>query len=204
MSKLANKPKQKIPLDNGSWLEVWPAWLTESERLMNKFAPKKRRYDNSVVHDWYGLSFSSSSVYKKPQPKDWPASLDSIKNKLEKLYPTKFNSCQLNYYYKDEDHMGWHTDYMQNLPMAETIANLSIGDTRTMVFRKKPSESYDELDKDYWRAPKASEGEVSVELGDGTLVVMCGKTQENWVHAVLPKRNGGERLSLVFRQYQVS
>ncbi|MCD6437348.1 MAG: alpha-ketoglutarate-dependent dioxygenase AlkB [Halomonas sp.] len=80
--------------------------------------------------------------------------------------------------------MSWHSDAEKDLVENGVIGALSLGGERRFSFKhKKTGES------------------LSLNLEHGSLLVMKGATQQNWLHS-LPKtkKDCGPRVSLTFRQ----
>lgn len=112
------------------------------------------------------------------------AVLDAIRNSVEQLTGTTYNSCVLNRYEDGSQGMGWHSD-----PEAQgehsVIASLSLGGVRKFAFKHTVS------------------GERrSIFLHHGQLIVMRGATQRHWLHAVMRTALPvGPRISLTFRKF---
>ncbi len=96
-----------------------------------------------------------------------------------------FNGVLLNRYRTGKDSVSWHSDDESEFGHNPVIASASFGATRSFQFRHR----------------KNKELRTSIELTHGSLLVMRGGTQENWVHQV-PKtaRSVEERLNLTFRR----
>ena len=111
--------------------------------------------------------------------------LQSIKNKIEKVSGSKFNSVLLNYYRDGKDSMGWHSDDEPELGKNPVIASLSFGQKRVFHLRHR-------FDKEI---PK-----VKLNLDHGSLLIMAGETQHFWQHQI-PKtaRKIEGRINLTFR-----
>lgn len=80
--------------------------------------------------------------------------------------------------------MSWHSDAEKDLIANGAIAALSLGGERKFSFKhKKTGKS------------------VSLNLEHGSLLIMKGTTQQNWLHS-LPKtkKDREPRVSLTFRQ----
>jgi alkylated DNA repair dioxygenase AlkB len=134
---------------------------------------------------WYGdpgkiYSYSGLTM----QPRAWTPTLLKIKQRIETVSPVTFNSALLNLYRDQQDSMGWHRDNEKELGMNPVIGSVSFGATRTFQFRHY-------TDKTLKR---------SLELTHGSFLLMHGKTQHNWEHA-LPKRSTakGMRVNITFR-----
>jgi alkylated DNA repair dioxygenase AlkB len=136
-----------------------------------------------------GCSYRYSGLLERPHAFTPP--LEDLRQLLEAHLGVRFNSLLLNRYRDGRDRMGWHADDERELVADHPIASLSLGASRTLRFRPRPSRE----------EPSAASGPLSVELGDGDLLVMAAPTQRRWQHA-LPPRLGvrEERLNLTFRR----
>jgi alkylated DNA repair dioxygenase AlkB len=114
----------------------------------------------------------------------WSQETLELKNKLKKEFNYQFNTCLLNLYRDGEDYMSWHQDNEPELGEDPIIASLSLGQERDFLFRDK----------------KNNENKFKVTLASGSLLLMLGKCQSEFQHA-LPKRKKqmGERINLTFR-----
>ena len=73
----------------------------------------------------------------------------------------------LNLYHNGNEGMGWHSDDEKSLGKNNTIASLSVGVERKFLFRHKRTKQT-----------------VSLVLEHGSLLVMKGSTQSNWLHSL--------------------
>jgi alkylated DNA repair dioxygenase AlkB len=79
--------------------------------------------------------------------------------------------------------MAWHSDSEKDLKKNGAICSLSLGAERKFSFKHK-----------------ASKQTVSVLLEKGSLLVMKGTTQTNWLHRLPPtKKVKTPRINLTFR-----
>ena len=79
--------------------------------------------------------------------------------------------------------MAWHSDGEKDLKKNGTIASLSFGEERKFSFKHKETKIKKEL-----------------ILENGSLLLMKGKTQSNWLHRLPPsKRIINPRINLTFR-----
>jgi alkylated DNA repair dioxygenase AlkB len=134
---------------------------------------------------WYGDSnfeYSYSKIARKALP--WTEDLVKLKRIAEQKTGDRFNSCLLNLYHNGTEGMSWHSDNETTLEMRHAIASFSFGAERAFSFKHR-------------RTGKI----VSIVLEDGSLLVMKGKTQENWLHS-LPKSRAitRHRINLTFRK----
>jgi alkylated DNA repair dioxygenase AlkB len=133
---------------------------------------------------WYGDSeylYTYSSTTKRALA--WTKELSELRQIVEEYAGTKFNSCLLNLYHNGNEGMGWHSDDEEALGKNNTIASLSFGAERKFSFKHKQTKQT-----------------VSVVLEHGSLLIMKGATQSNWLHS-LPKSEKimQPRINLTFR-----
>lgn len=135
---------------------------------------------------WYGdpgKSYTYSGTVMFPLP--WTNLLLSLKRELEEFVETRFNSVLLNLYRDNNDSMGFHSDNEPSLGKEPAIASLSYGSTRTLIFKHKKDDNI---------APKL------INLTDGSLLLMKGKTQHFWKHGINREvKKIGPRINLTFR-----
>ena len=158
------------------------AWRQEPIKLFGKEVMQPR------LTAWHGdptARYSYSGLALDPQP--WTPALQQLRQQVQAVTHTHFNSVLLNLYRTGQDSMGWHADDEPALGPAPVIASVSLGATRR--FRLRPRNPAQLL-----HAP------VSVDLPSGSLLLMGGTTQQHWLHAV-PKtaRPTAPRLNLTFR-----
>ena len=95
----------------------------------------------------------------------------------------EFNSCLLNLYHSGEEGMSWHSDAEAELGKDPAIASLSLGATRKFMLKHKTSRE-----------------KISLELESGSLLLMQGETQKNWLHSLPKTKKVKEpRINLTFR-----
>ncbi|GAA0414837.1 alpha-ketoglutarate-dependent dioxygenase AlkB [Cocleimonas flava] len=134
---------------------------------------------------WYGdnpYSYTYSNTTK--QAHVWTAELLQLKQIVEKHSNAVFNSCLLNLYHTGAEGLSWHSDNEKELGKNSVIASLSLGAKRKFSFKHKQSRET-----------------VSLELEEGSLLLMKGETQQHWLHS-LPKTTKVHepRINLTFRQ----
>lgn len=155
-------------------------WREEKIRLWGK------EYLQPRLTAWYGdagSDYSYSGVTLAPFA--WTATLQRIREDIESACGHRFNSVLLNLYRNESDSVGWHSDAEAELGDNPVIASLSLGDTRIFKMRHKTRKDLKP---------------VSLELSDGSLLLMAGTTQKCWQHAVSKERMPrGMRINLTFR-----
>ena len=133
---------------------------------------------------WYGdqpFEYTYSKVTKTALP--WTNALVNLKAMVEAKTNEHFNSCLLNLYHNGNEGMAWHSDDEKDLKTNGAIGSLSFGAQRKFSFKHKQDKQ-----------------KVSVALEPGSLLVMKGTTQSNWLHRLPPtKLVQKPRINLTFR-----
>lgn len=153
-------------------------WKNDEAIIYGKHIITKRKVA------WYGdreFSYTYSNTTKLALP--WTNELMALKQLAEKISGDTFNSCLLNLYHNGEEGMAWHSDDEKSLRLNTSIASLSFGAERKFSLKHK-----------------VSKDTVTQVLENGSLLVMKGTTQTNWLHS-LPKTKkvNGPRVNLTFR-----
>ncbi|KAK1310383.1 hypothetical protein QJS10_CPA08g01783 [Acorus calamus] len=133
---------------------------------------------------------------------DFPPLKAILEEVHEALPGSSFNSLLLNRYKCGSDCVGWHADDEKLYGPTPEIASVSFGCEREFLLRKKPSKTSQEK-----ASSSTSKGlktkrpnQHQFMLKHGSLLVMRGYTQRDWVHSV-PKRAKAKavRINLTFR-----
>jgi alkylated DNA repair dioxygenase AlkB len=153
-------------------------WKNDEANILDKHIITKRKVA------WYGnsdYSYAYSNTTK--QALAWTRELSVLKRLVEEITGESFNSCLLNLYHNGNEGLGWHSDDEKSIGKYTPIASLSFGAERKFSFKHKQTKQT-----------------VSLVLGHGSLLVMKGATQTNWLHS-LPKSNRitQARINLTFR-----
>ena len=120
---------------------------------------------------------------KKLNRQSWTKDLTMIRKKIYEEFKIDFNSVLVNYYRDGKDSMGWHSDDEKELGLNPTIASISFGSERDLVFKNKISKET-----------------LSIPQTHGCLILIDGKTQKNWQHSIKKTRKViGPRINLTFR-----
>jgi len=153
-------------------------WRSDEAVIYGKKITTKRKVA------WYGdqpFSYTYSNTTKFALP--WTAELLTLKALIEQKTSATFNSCLLNLYHSGAEGMAWHSDAEKDLKKNGEIASLSLGAERKFAFKHKRT------------------GEkVALNLAHGSLLIMAGATQDNWLHRLPPtKKVFQPRVNLTFR-----
>lgn len=114
----------------------------------------------------------------------WTPELLEIKAKVENDTNCSFNACLLNLYHNGSEGMSWHSDNEKELGDNPAIASISFGAPRKFAFKHKLSKE-----------------RYSLILEGGSLLLMKGEMQDNWLHSI-PKTTKivSPRVNLTFRK----
>jgi len=153
-------------------------WRNDEAVIFGKHIIAKRKVA------WYGDSdylYTYSNTTK--QALTWTKELSDLKQRVEEVTGTKFNSCLLNLYHNGDEGIAWHSDDEKPLGENSIIASLSFGAERKFSFKHKHTKQT-----------------ISVVLEHGSLLIMKDATQTNWLHS-LPKSKKitRPRINLTFR-----
>ena len=153
-------------------------WKNDEVVIFGKHIITKRKVA------WYGndnYSYTYSNITRQARP--WTNVLLELKKMTEDITCSSFNSCLLNLYHNGEEGMAWHSDDEKMLSKNAAIASFSFGAERKFAFKHKKTGQT-----------------ISLQLEHGSLLLMKGTTQTNWLHS-LPKskRIKEPRINLTFR-----
>ena len=153
-------------------------WKNDEAIIFGKRIVTKRRVA------WYGsqeFEYTYSKITKKANL--WTTELLLLKKLIEKKTGETFNSCLLNLYHSGEEGMAWHSDDEKDLKKNGAIASVSFGAERKFAFKHKQTKET-----------------IALNLAHGSLLIMKGATQTNWLHRLPPTKKVDEaRINLTFR-----
>lgn len=153
-------------------------WRNDEAIIFSKKIITKRKVA------WYGekpFEYTYSNTTKHALP--WTKELLALKTVVEKETGETFNSCLLNLYHNGAEGMAWHSDGERDLKQNGAIGSLTFGAERKFAFKHKQTNE-----------------KVALILEHGSLLVMKGTTQRNWLHRLPPtKLITKPRVNLTFR-----
>ncbi|XOL42162.1 hypothetical protein KCTC32420_02552 [Aequorivita nionensis] len=153
-------------------------WKNDEAIIFGKRIVTKRKVA------WYGnqeFEYTYSKITKKAHL--WTPELLLLKKLIEKKTGETFNSCLLNLYHSGEEGMAWHSDGEKDLKKNGAIASVSFGAERKFAFKHKQTKET-----------------IALNLEHGSLLIMKGATQTNWLHRLPPTKKVDEaRINLTFR-----
>jgi alkylated DNA repair dioxygenase AlkB len=174
---------KRIPLDERSWVEVVPGWMSGSRILFSglESAVPWRQHDRDLFDQTFQeprLTAEFRNLSAVPEK----AVLDAARA-LSKRYGVVYDSLWLNLYRDGQDSTGWHRDRFSCRRPECIVPVLTLGATRRFLLK-----------------PRAGGTSTAFKPRSGDLVVMGGRAQQDWVHSV-PKEPGiaEPRISLNFQ-----
>lgn len=151
-------------------------WTQGSIKIFGKTIPQPR------LTCWMGTkAYKYSGVVNQPLV---PTPLiQEIQKDIEYCTYSTYNSVLANQYRNGSDSVSWHSDDEPEFGQEPTIISLSLGSTRVFKIRENTT-------KRVW----------SLDLAHGDLLVMSGRAQLDYQHAVLKTAKPvGNRVNLTFR-----
>jgi alkylated DNA repair dioxygenase AlkB len=185
---------QRIRLDATSWVDVVREWLTAecaaelfyALRTGVDWKPGRLwRYDHWVTERRLGASWRPGRPLPHPL-------LPTLQRELEARYDVAFRGFGMLLYRSGADGQGFHRDTELRWLDDTLVAVLSLGARRPWLLRPR-SARYD---------PGPRRGATcDLAPGPGDLIVMGGRCQADWEHAVpyQPGRAVGVRISVQWR-----
>ncbi|WAU74443.1 alpha-ketoglutarate-dependent dioxygenase AlkB family protein [Acinetobacter sp. TR11] len=186
-------------IDKDLYLELYPDFFSFEESdnyyqiLFNEipWQQEEIKYYGTVYNlprltAWFGdngKEYKYSGIVVKPFP--WTKVLLEIKNKVESITGENFNSVLLNLYRDGKDSISAHSDDEPELGLNPIIASVTFGAERNFLFQNKKNKNL----------------KHKILLKHGSLVVMKGETQKEWLHSI-SKTSAciSPRINLTFRK----
>ncbi|MBT8264483.1 MAG: alpha-ketoglutarate-dependent dioxygenase AlkB [Eudoraea sp.] len=155
------------------------AWQHDTIKVYGKTYPQPRL---TALYSTNNKPYSYSNITMVPH--NFTEELLAIKKAIELIEPSTFTTCLANLYRNGKDSNGWHADDEASLGVNPVIASVSLGQHRMFHMKHK----------------KDADLKHKMLLEHGSLLLMKGCTQHNWLHQI-PKttRSIGERINLTFR-----
>ncbi len=188
---------ERIELGGGAWLRRVEAWVPESARDLERLTAEVvwaqrsiRLFGREVAQPrltaWLGepgAVYTYSGLRHEPAP--WHPIVEGYRQRLRDELGLEFDGALLNLYRDGADSMGWHADDEPELGPEPVLASISLGTPRRFLLKRR-------------RGPPAAP--LRMALGEGALLVMGGRTQHDFVHALPKCASAGPRLNLTFRR----
>ena len=206
-------PDELKKVGSDTFIAMWNLHPTNKHKIIiNNAEVPVYRYSQSYLNTPTNLSHTVYSSYMYSgfdianNNLDLPKEFNPFYEHMKKL-DDKYNQVIANWYENEQDYIAPHSDCTKSMIKDADISIISFyHDTDPNNFRYlniKPKKDKDK-DKDSLFA------KFKIRLDHGSIITMCGKTQEDFVHGIaknddehikklMPK---GQRLSLSFRQME--
>lgn len=186
-----------IQLDAKSWIDYYPNFLIKEEAdtlysYLDTQIPwrtviretKRGQHELPRLQCWMSDSGVKAKLFQKEPALSWSPEVDKIRKQLESSLKAQFDYVLMNLYRDGKDQIWFHAD---DEAVSETkfhppgttglfleeegknvIASISLGVTRKFLVRHKTD----------------SPQKYDFDLPHGSLIVMRGDMQKNWLHSV--------------------
>jgi alkylated DNA repair dioxygenase AlkB len=174
---------RRTALDDASWIEHVPGWLTRSQELFDGLlATAAWEQRDRWMYDKFVREPRLTAEYPRASHAPLPL-LGECRAALSKHYGVPYDGLWLNLYRDHRDSTSWHADKLSCRRDVCVVPVLSLGASRQFLIR-----------------PRAGGRAVAFTPSSGDLLVMGGRCQRDWVHSV-PKqaRLAGARISVNFQ-----
>jgi alkylated DNA repair dioxygenase AlkB len=178
------KQLERIQLDDVSWVDHAPGWLSSSDKLFHDIVEcrewsqrSRHMYDREVLEPRL-----TSPWFRDSGERLEPAIVEEMRRLLSARYEVEFDSVGFNLYRDGQDSVAWHGDRIRKEIERPIVALVSVGEPRRFLLR-----------------PKGGGKSTAFRLGNGDLLVTGGLTQRTWEHSVPKVKKAGPRISLAFR-----
>ena len=179
---------ERRPLSDGAWVDLRPGFITAADELFDALASsvpwheeRMRMYDSTVRVPRLLARYRQGESLPHPV-------LEEARSALNAHYGDElggpFVTAGLCLYRDGNDSVAWHGDRIaRESPDDTMVAILSLGAVRPFALR-----------------PRSGGPGLRLRIGHGDLLVMGGRCQRTWLHAI-PKtaRCLGARISVQFR-----
>lgn len=174
---------ERRPLDDDSWIDVVPGWLTGADEVFAALVTHARwRHRDRVM--WGNLVPEPrlSAGWKSGRVAELAPVLVQGRRALSERYGVEFNSGGLNLYRDGHDSVAWHRDRIAATISHPLVAILTLGTARRFLVR-----------------PYGGGKSIRFEPAAGDLLVTGGRMQRDWEHCVPKVAEAGPRISVTFR-----
>jgi len=185
-------PMRRHQLDATSWVDLVDDFVRDASaefRTIRNSSPWQQtevlRYDHYVSERRLGAGLDAASN----------PFLRQTELHLKATYGVRWAGVAAVLYRDGADFQGFHGDRELRWLDDTLIAIVVLGGRRPFVLRlRRPGRQQSD-----GIAAGAGEGDVVLTPGEGDLLVMGGRCQRDWLHAVPPADTAAERISLTWR-----
>jgi alkylated DNA repair dioxygenase AlkB len=184
---------RRIDLDNTSWIDIVEGFVVDAEAERADLRSTASWGQREVLR--YDRYIPEQRLSTGLQPESRPL-LRHTTLHLESRYRVAFEGVAAIWYRDGNDFQGLHSDRAMRWLDDTLIAIVVLGQRRPFVIRRRGSwlQSLAE------RVPAGSDPDDLVLMpGEGTLLVMGGACQRDWMHGIPSCDTPNDRISLTWR-----
>jgi alkylated DNA repair dioxygenase AlkB len=174
---------KRVALDAHSWVEVVPGWMSGAAILFDRMMSVVpwREHDRRMF-DQVFREPRMTATYRALSEVPAIGLLEAVMA-LSEHYGVAYDSLWMNLYRDGRDGTSWHRDHHSCRRSECIVPVLTLGATRRFLIK-----------------PRNGGRSVAFRPGTGDLVVMGGRSQQDWVHSVSKEPGIAEaRISVNFQ-----
>lgn len=176
---------ERVQLDEHSWVDVARGFLLDADTLL---ADVLATFEWSTNQSWrYEVYVTEPRLSGRAPEGALPPGLRQAGLHLRSKYKVSFDGPAPQRYRHGNDSVGFHRDRSMRYLDDTKIAIAVLGEPRPFLLRPY-SMGYDDSSQD-----------LDVRPGHGDLIVMGGRCQADWMHAVPKVPSATERVSFTWR-----
>lgn len=176
---------ERVQLDEGSWVDIARGFVLDADALLDHVL---EAFEWVESRNWrYEVYVTEPRLHANVAARDLPTGLRQTGLHLRSKYHVPFDGPAPIRYRHGNDSVGFHRDRSMRYLDDTKVAIVVLGEPRPFLFRPY-SIGYDDSSLD-----------VDVRPGRGDLIVMGGRCQADWMHAVPKVPRATERVSFTWR-----
>jgi len=176
---------ERVELDATSWVDVARGFVLDADALLTTVLAE---WDWRENKNWrYEVFVTEPRLHAVVAAADLPAALRQAGLHLRSKYHVQFDGPAILRYRNGNDSVAFHRDRSMRYLDDTKVAIAVLGEPRPFVFRPYAT-GYEDDSRD-----------VDVRPGHGDLIVMGGRCQADWMHAVPKVSRATERVSFTWR-----
>lgn len=158
---------KRTAIDASSWIEVVPGWMSGSQLLFGRLATAVpwQQHDRQLFDQTFREPRLTAEYRSLRQVREQTL-LEAVRA-LSHHYGVTYDSLWLNFYRDGQDSTGWHRDRFSCRRPECIVPVLTLGATRRFLIK-----------------PRDGGASIAFKPGSGDLIVMGGRSQQDWVHSV--------------------
>ena len=176
---------ERIALDEHSWVDVARGFVPAANALLDEMLAGLDWIDAKLWR--YEVYLDVPRMYASLPRTGEPAAVRQTALHLRSKYRVPFSGPAVLQYRNGSDTVGFHRDREMRYLDDTRVAIVVLGEPRPFLFRPHGGRRGEAVD------------DVDVAPGRGDLIVMGGRAQADWMHAVPRVDHATERISLTWR-----